>query len=341
MIDGFKTITDKILYKLDKNIDEMRIRTKNIEGWQANQDLAIEPEVTNGIKDLVKEYATKNGYRFTYKTGKNYPANLREPTNSKRLIINIDGSYLVTNDEKNSKVENNDYPKNAQHEIIEQNVQNAMKILKKGERSGYIDPLSNSMKAIKTLKNAERKIISEVEYKKALETHRETLLKVKEKLQQKDISIRELFIVEAKSFLKKEYVEAQAEKMMNLIDYFSKVYLYYESEKDGRFKEVKEHENWTIQFIELCKQYNMKFTGLILILGGPSGIKNIYNEFTQMKGNFKRLLAQNIIGIKEKLNTIESSYIKYKLEKEYEFKLLIHTDFFLVTPGSYRFSEEL
>lgn len=336
-----KTINNNILLKLDDTNDKMLVRIKNIEGWQANQDLAIEPEVTKGVKSLLEDYSRRNGFMFTFKTGKNYPANLREPTNNKKAITNIDGSYLITSDEKNSKYTNSEFPdkinENYQHEVIEQNVQKAMKILNKGE-------VSQSSKAIKVLKNAENKILSEIEYKKENARRRNILLEVQKTLETKDISIRELAIIEAKSFLKIEYVRDQAEKMMNLINYFSSVYLYYKAKEDGRLEEVRIYERWTKNFIELCEKYNMRFTGLILVLGGPSGIKNIYNEFSKMIGDFNREFSENKTELTAYIDNVDNEkaeYMKYKFKTELEFKLMIKTEFFLVTPGSYRFANEL
>lgn len=95
---------DEISDKLDKLIQMMNTRFVNIENQLKNQDLSMETELTSGVEEFLESYATQNGFKFCFKTNKNYPSNIREPTNPKKTITNIDGSYILSNDMMNASV---------------------------------------------------------------------------------------------------------------------------------------------------------------------------------------------------------------------------------------------
>jgi hypothetical protein len=151
-------------------------------------------------------------------------------------------------------------------------------------------------------------------------------------------NVRELLVVEVQS----EHITGQAGKMMNLINYLATINLYHQAKLDGKLDFVKRVENWTPHFISICENYNMNFTGIVLVLGGPSGMKNVHNEFTNMKGNFKNTFALHIAKLTENISILEAStdYIVYKWKKELEFKLGLKFDFELVLPSGYRYMEE-
>lgn len=149
-------------------------------------------------------------------------------------------------------------------------------------------------------------------------------------------NIRELVIVEAKSYVKKEYVVDQASKMMDLINYFSDANFFYQCRRDGKLDTAKKIEKWTPQFMEMCEKYNLNFSGIVLIIGGPSGIKNLHSIFREMKGSFKTILATDIANLSDNTLYIDD-YLKYRTLKELEFKLKFKIDFELVLPSGFRF----
>lgn len=55
-----------------------------------------------------------------------------------------------------------------------------------------------------------------------------------------------------------------------------------------------------------------------------------------MIGEFRNVLAQDIIDITIQMENAQSPYMQYKLQKEVEFKTLVKTEFYLATPGSYK-----
>ena len=88
--------------------------------------------------------------------------------------------------------------------------------------------------------------------------------------------------------------------------------------------------------MEMCEKYNLNFSGIVLIIGGPSGIKNLHSIFREMKGNFKTILATDIANLSDNTLYIDD-YLKYRTLKELEFKLKFKIDFELVLPSGFRF----
>jgi len=329
---------DNVLLKLDKYTDTMITRFQTIEGWQGNQDNAIEPELTLGIHKFIRNYATKNGLKYTFKTGRNYPSNLRNPRNARQRITNLDGSYLITNDQRNSKVEdtNSDKPRNGYFVLqdrISKATQQLLKQNSKNENFRDYTPYKNLKQHLGDIEKGVKFVEEEKMYQNNLLTDKNLLENITINVLP---NIRELVIVEAKSYVKKEYVVDQASKMMDLINYFSDANFFYQCRRDGKLDTAKKIEKWTPQFMEMCEKYNLNFSGIVLIIGGPSGIKNLHSIFREMKGSFKTILATDIANLSDNTLYIDD-YLKYRTLKELEFKLKFKVDFELVLPSGFRF----
>ena len=313
-------------------------RFETLEGRASNSDLAVESEVTSAAKIYLEKLATKYNLRNTYKAGKNYVSNIYEPTNTKKSITNLDGCYILTNDSKNTALQNS-FKASITHNIIP-------------ELQSKITQITNRINNPKTTSNNRNNLLKALKTQtKAIEQghkfqnfQRERRYQLKTLTPSTMIESRFIGVVEAKYFLSKDYIDDQNDKMINLIRFFKATYLYYKSREIGILENIRIIKGWSDNFTKLCEQKNLLFNGIIIVLGGPYKSKKINEWFDEMKNKF------NITFNEEKelsLNRVQldnpSTDHNFMYKFENDFMTSVKVEFGLLITNGNRFSnyEEL
>lgn len=306
-------------------------RLKTLEGHQSNEDLSIEKEISNGAIEKVKSIGQDYKLPFTYKTGRNFISNIAQPYDNNKLITNFDGCYILSNTPTNAKVENIQKPNLKMQSKIKTNInlhtRTSINIeAKPQDRAKNLELLKKNVKMIQNEQNA-------VEL---LNKQKQSMIATLQTIPIK----RMICIIEAKFYVSKEYIDAQKQKMHNLIDYFTATNLYYIAKEQNKFDIINLMEKWTSNFDKTCKQFNMQFDGIIIIIGGPYSSKIIDILLANMKEQFyiefenkKKELQDKIISFPTDNNKYDDLRFIYQTKLNYVTRLIIDFDL-LITTGN-------
>lgn len=323
---------DKLEEKIDvvlKFIKRTDARLLTLEGSSKNLNSATERELTQGIKRSLEDYATRHGLKRTIMTGKSFPRNLRSPTDSTQLITEMDGCYILSNDESNADLE--DFIKSS-NSIMD--VNSRIKLTQYALKNLKSNSYTRSVKL-----NELKKLLKHEKYpfdsKKHLEGISKQLRDIHDNIRVMSLEAkRYIVIVEAKNPLGKENVEQQQSKMRDLIEYFCTINYYYYAKERDMLERVSKMEKWGDHFLSLCERFNLKFNGVILVIGGPNYRKDIEDIFGQIKGNIVKDYLNGINSATELMNETDEddAYAYHKVRAEYEYKMKLHIDTILYTP---------
>jgi hypothetical protein len=302
-------------------------RLSTIEGWSHNQDLSTEPEITHGIKDFIREYSNQHGFKYTFRTGKNYPSNLRQPENAKKLITNIDGSYILSNDPENSRAQDATRYDDVFFSV-DARLKKAAQIINRTS--------TNARTRNKEISQVKRLTSHTIDLNKHTPQARLAPTPTSLSRDALDTTARYIAVVEAKNCLSNQYILDQPDKMMELIQYFFKTNLYYECKRQNMLETGKAVENWSEPFCKSCELYNMKYNGVVILIGGPYYQKDLGPTFDIMKQQFKHRFSVELARLAVVKDMLEGDpYYVMRSHLHYAFMASVYIDFQLVlTSGS-------
>jgi hypothetical protein len=286
------------------------------------------------------DYASQNGLILSVKTGKNYPCNLRSPSNPRLLITDLDGSYILSNDEKNAKIANVQISK--QFYTVNDRLKKAQTIINHYATNTY--RRSQELVQVKRLLKNDTSTLP-AKLGSLMSDRERDIDKLRESLVMEHDETRYIAIVEAKGCLSKGNIDEQSEKMMNLIDFFRQCNWYYNCKSRGILENAISRERWSTAFCKMCDMFNMRFNGIVLVIGGPYYQKNIVDIFGKMKGEFKTELSKeiaNLIRVQDENSRSGEGASYYAMRDEFTLKFIsnIHLQFELVFPNGSRFGRE-
>jgi hypothetical protein len=329
----------KYAEKMNERDIEYGKRFKTLEGHQSNEDLAIEKEITDGAKDFVVSIAQKYDLKFTYKTGRNFISTLSNPIDNKKLITNLDGCYILSTSAANAKVEN----VKKLNSSVQSNITTKINLHSKKLINSTISQTERkqSLKILKNTLNMEETARNQKTANKILNEERTSMLSTIILKQPERI----ICIIEAKSYISQEYIEDQKQKMHNLIDYFANANLYYQAKKNGKLDIINIAEKWTNNFDKTCKQFNMLFDGIIIIIGGPYSSKIIDVLLANMKESFFKEFEYKKIELKNKIDSLpkDNTYdiFRYIYQCNLDYILNLKTDFYVLLNDGNRFKSDI
>ncbi len=315
--------------KMDKTYETTSNSLTTLQHEYANQNKALEIELTLGIKDFMLDYATKHGLKYSYKTGRNYPKKLKNPRDNDELLTDIDGSYILSNNHTNAKVENT-----SMHDSMNVLLNARLATLSKKIAHGNMNSADRS-KEITHMKKALNKYSSITREAKNNADYKDSL-GAQNVIQNK----RYLVIVEAKQCLSQELLQTDVmKKMKNIIRFFIDVNLYY---KAKIYKWGVGYEFFTPEFIQLCETYNLNFDGIVFIIGGSYITENINNTFKEVCGKFNSYLinlTHQTIENSQEMNKKGYEYNIWKSQITRDFLFNLFIDHRLVLVNGNRFKQ--
>ncbi len=322
-------LEENLSNKLDKIYDATSNSLTTLHNEYANQNKALEIELTLGIKDFLLDYAASQGLKYSYKTGRNYPKKIKDPRENNNLITDLDGSYILSNDRNNARVENaqmkNDMNVllNARLSILSKKIAHEkMNSVKRSEE------IQNMKKALRKYSSITKETTNMSQFKESLGSQNVTENK------------RYLVIVESKQCLSQALLEEDIwNKMVNIIRFFIDVNLYYKSKIYNQ--DAASFELYTQEFQQLCENYNLNFDGIVFVIGGGYITENIKNTFKEACGKFNSyLIKRTHESIVNSQKQIKHEYViwRERITRDYLFNLFI--DHHLVLVNGSRFKQE-
>lgn len=305
MLESIKEELSSMRYDTMKRISRFENQMQHI-------DLGVENTITSNVKEFLKDLATQNNMKFTYRMGKNFIKKLTDPFGNK-TITDLDGCYILSNNTSNAKYVDKDpvpaMPKSEMQARLEAELQKKKLEIQKatGDKKRQLEAkIKKIIDSKAKLDNANSKAIIQT-----LLDEMVTNLEIQDTDKHALPNKRYICIIEAKTYLSENEIKDQELKMEELIRYFKNVYLYHRL--DTRLAQ------WTKDFIETNKNINLDFDGIILILGGT-----YYIESTLV---FLNNQLQNKINasIRTRIEELESLENPNK-EVEYELEFLKRLD---------------
>ena len=310
---GFASLTKQFEMIRNDNIT----RLARVENEIAHIDKSVEIALTNALRKYFEDYATRHNMRFTFKMGQNFIKKLVRP-NSNDVITDLDGCFILSNNQRNTQYSNTQNTRAKRSEMIKHLESELL------EKQNLIGKL-NAQKADKM-----KCKIDAIQQKLVMFRSAETQVQKEQKqfMQSKiDEKQRFICIVEAKVYVSNDEVEKQQNKMANLIDYFAAVNLYHVAKSnndDLNIDSTSTLNKWSQNFIATNEQLNLRFNGIIILIGGPNILEEYINlavEQTNMTisayiDDRKRNLDDRIAKLSDNNDDKISNYITKELQAE-------------------------
>jgi predicted nucleic acid-binding Zn-ribbon protein len=307
---------EKIDKKLDKTLQFSLERITNLENKSVNLDKSVELLVTNSVHDWLKNFATRNEFRMTVKTGSKFIKNWKK-YNDDELITELDGCYILTNSKSNVKYSDTDNKLKEKNKVLE----SLERQLKKYESLNTLDLQKNNKLSKLTQKH--RELQKELNSAVVDDVLNEILDEIDDEISEHKPS-RVLCIVESKVFVRNEDIDYQVKKIKQLLDYIFNVKLLNLFEKDKqKINFISNWKNWNKSFIQVNKSMNLLFEGLLFFIGGNFMVeKEIQTKVDEANLSIIEYLKSKVQTLEEKMkindifrefNEIEYNFYKYIL----------------------------
>jgi hypothetical protein len=319
MGDKIDNMGDKIISaidKLDNRFDKLYQlsinRIARIENQQTHIDKGVENLITNSVKDWLKSLATKMGYKLTIKVGNKFLKNLKNPADSGTQLTEFDGCFILSNDVTNTK-----YADKSHREIRDKKYMSLEK-----ETKTYREKIrmSNAAK-LKPLQDRYQRLLS-TKSKLDDEVIEEEIDKIitQIELQQIESSLlpnkRCICIVEAKTYVSSYEIAGQFGKMMTLLDYFYQVSLLH-SVRDNKdqYDIAMATKRWSQDFIQVNKDFNLRFDGVYLFLGGSYMVESYAKDHVKLaNAKLQDAIYNKIISLKTLYEKTQLFDIKHEID---------------------------